>query len=151
MNSTNWAAEGNKQSKQQTCLSLALFVPFRNPARTMHAFSLAFSCVGPLCFWFALHVHHPRTISPMHVLFLSFSVLCKWCSSVFCLGCAFSPQPNQPRSQRHLACLCNVHMYMYIYMQCIYNIHIQYTYTHNICDRAAAAACMPTGFTEYSL
>jgi hypothetical protein len=62
MNSTNWAAEGNKQSKQQTCLSLALFVPFRNPARTMHVFSLAFSCVGPLCFWFALHVHHPRTI-----------------------------------------------------------------------------------------
>ena len=106
MNSTNWAAEGNKQSKQQTCLSLALFVPFRNPARTMHVFSLAFSCVGPLCFWFALHVHHPRTISPMHVLFLSFSVLCKWCSSVFCLGCAFSPQPNQPRSQSHLACLC---------------------------------------------
>ena len=28
---TSWIAEGNKQSKRQTCLSLALLVPFRSP------------------------------------------------------------------------------------------------------------------------
>jgi len=33
---TSWAAEGNKQSKQQTCLLLALLVPFRSPVNEIH-------------------------------------------------------------------------------------------------------------------
>ena len=36
MHGTSWAAEGNKQSKQQTCLLLALLVPFRSPVNEIH-------------------------------------------------------------------------------------------------------------------
>ena len=44
---------------------------------------------------------------------------------------------------RHMLCA-----YVYVDIQCIHT----YTCAHDICrDRAAAAACMPTAITEYSL
>jgi hypothetical protein len=52
---TSWIAEGNKQSKRQTCLSLALLVPFRSPGSGIHGKTL-----GKLikhCLYHALHMY----------------------------------------------------------------------------------------------